>query len=1072
MKKKSFLLPSFWGVASKQFTIVCLVGILTLISASSFGTNYSQNKRISIQIKDAQIIEVFKEIQSKSEFDFFYKNEQIPKNHKVSLNFKDATITEILDYIFKDSGLEYKIIDTDIVVSPQKQSPQNKGVISGIVLDSQGLSLPGVNVRISGTSRGTTTDIDGKYMIDQIEEGQSLIFSFIGMISQELNPSTTKSFDIVLKDDAQGLEEVVVIGYGSMQRKQITSSISVIDSEDLQEGATTTPIQLLQGKVAGLAISRPNGSDPNSSPQIMLRGMSSIGNASPLIIVNGVEVASLDIVSPEDIESFSVLKDGSAAAIYGSRGTNGVILITTKEGKESKATVEYSGYYSFDKVSKRPDILTANEYRSLANKRGVASGDASTDWYDELLQRSSNLVHNVAISGGSKNTNYRASIEYADNQGIALESYKKRLNGRVNINHKAIDNRLSVKVDLSANQSRYRAANYGAFGTALTMDPTQPIFEADGVTYQRFPDFGKNNPIASIKQNTQDNTHKILLANIYADFKIIDGLKVGGRMAWKIEDWNIGRYESRYSEGSIENDYDGRAERGAMFSYRNNYELNANYRKQLGLHEISGMINWSKETDTYETMNMWNKGFATDAFSYNNIAAGSWLTDPEKERGMSSYKKKNELESYRARFVYSYDDKYLLTMSYNREGSSRFGKNYKWGDFKGISLGWTITKEAFMEQFSPINYLKLRIGYGETGNNAAPEYQSLARVGTEGLSYLFRGQTIVAYGLKNNPNPNLKWEEKAEINLGIDYSVFSDRFDGSIDVYQRKTSDLLYRIDAPLPSNLNPTTLMNVGEIFNRGIEFSLNAKIFSQGDFKWNASINGSYNTNEVKKLSIGLENSPQYFKQLPAPGNLGTVYRLEEGQPIGNFYGKRFDRIDENGKWVFKDLNNDSEIKDEDDREIIGNGTPKYFAGLTNNFQYKNFTLNVFFRGAFDYQILNVGKMYYENINKFPASNIYTTTGQNGLTENSQYSDYYLEDGDYIKLENVSLSYDFDVKKLKFLSSARMYVSCSNVFTITGYSGLSPEKDISGLESAGYDGMSFYPITRSFTIGASIKF
>ncbi len=1042
------------------------------LSLSSFGVSYDQEKRISIQLKNTSILDVFKEIQTKTDFDFFYKNEQIPQDKKVNVNMQNATIHEILEDILKSSGLEYKIVDKDIVISPIQQKQENKKRITGVVVDSQGIPLPGVSVVIEGTTRGTVTDFNGYYEIDQVQSSQALIFSFIGMTTKKVDVGKTSDYDINLQDDNQGLEEVIVVGYGSMQRKQITSSISVIDSEDLQEGATTSPIQLLQGKVAGLAISRPNGSDPNSSPQIMLRGMSSIGNASPLIIVNGVEVSSLDIVSPEDIESFSVLKDGSAAAIYGSRGTNGVILITTKQGKESKATVEYSGYYSFDQISKKPNILNAQEYKALALKRGVRVGDASTDWYDELLQRSSNVVNNVAISGGSSNTNYRASIEYADNQGIALKSYKKRLNGRVSINHKAIDNRLSIKTDLSVNQSKYRGADYGAFGTALTMDPTQPIYEEDGITYKKFPDYGKNNPIAAIKQNTVDNTHKILLANIYADFKIVDGLKVGGRMAWKIEDWNIGRYESRFSEGSIENDYEGRAERGAMFSYRNNYELNTNYRKQIGLHEISGMLNWSKESDTYETMNMWNKGFATDAFSYHNMDAGSWLKDEMKTPGISSYKKKNELESYRARFVYSYDDKYLLTASYNREGSTRFGENYKWGDFKGISLGWTITKESFMKQFTPINYLKLRVGYGETGNNAAPEYQSLARIGTEGLSYLFRGQTVVAYGLKNNPNPNLKWEEKAEINLGLDFSVFADRFDGSIDVYQRKTSDLLYEIDAPLPSNLNPRTLTNVGEIINKGIELTLNAVVFNTSEIKWNASINGSYNTNEIKKLTIGLKNSPQYFKQLPAPGNLGTVYRLEEGQPIGNFYAKRFVKIDDNGKWIFKDLNNDGAIKDEDDREIVGNGIPKYFAGFTNNFQYKNFTLNIFFRGAFDYDILNVGKMYYENINKFPANNIYATTGKNGLTENSQYSDYYLEKGDYIKLENVSLSYNFDVKKIKFLSSARIYASCSNVFTITGYSGLSPEKDIAGLESAGYDGMNFYPITRTFTIGTSIKF
>lgn len=943
--------------------------------------------------------------------------------------------------------------------------------VKGKVTDKEGLSLPGVNVAVKGTLNGVVTDVNGDYIIS-VNRKATLVFTFVGMKTAEVLVDTRQVINVTLEEDATGLSEVVVVGYGKMKRKQITSAVTTIDSENLQKGVSSNPLQLMQGKVAGLSISRPNGSDPNSSPEIMLRGMTSInGGSSPLIIVNGVQVGSLDIVSPEDIENISVLKDGSAAAIYGSRGTNGVILITTKQGKESAATVEYSGFYSVETVSNRPDILSADEFRSLAKKQGHNYGNASTDWYDELLQSSSNFVHNVAISGGTKNTNYRASIEYNDNKGIALKSFKERVNGRINLNHKAIKERLSINVDLSASQTKSRSANYGAFATALTMDPTQPIFENDGMTYMKFPDFGKNNPVADINQNTYDNTHKVLLANISAKFRIIDGLNIGGRMAWKIEDTNTGGYESVLSEGSIENDYAGRASRGATFSYRNNYELNADYVKQIGKHEASIMFNWSKESDTYETMGMWNKGFATDAFLYNSIESGSWLKDKDKTPGMSTYKKKNELESYRARLVYSYDDKYMLTFSYNREGSSKFGKNNKWGDFKGLSLGWNITNESFMESFEILNNLKLRVGYGETGNNVGSEYQSLARIGQEGLSYPFRGETIVAYGLKGNPNPNLEWEKKAETNIGLDYSILNDKIYGSIDAYHRLTSDLLYDADAPLPSNLNPKTISNVGEIVNQGIELTVNAKVLDNSDFKWNTSFNISYNRNEVKKLTVGQASTPWEVEGLPTPGNLGNVFLIEENEPIGNFYAKRFERIDENGKWVFKDLNNDGEIKDEDDREIIGNGSPDFFAGLNNVFTYKGFDLQVFLRGAFGYQILNTSKMYYENINKFPASNIYKSTGEDGLKDNSQYSDYYLEDGDYVKIDNITLGYNFDVSKIDYLSSARLYFTCNNVYTFTEYTGLTPEVSIAGL-TPGYDRMSFYPITRTFSVGAIIKF
>ncbi|MCZ4694722.1 TonB-dependent receptor [Ancylomarina euxinus] len=976
---------------------------------------------------------------------------------------------------FKQSAIVF-FLSLAIVISNQagvfastgNQDNQDR-TISGVVSDSQGLSLPGVNVRISGTSRGTTTDIDGKYSINQIEDGQTLIFSFIGMISQEINPLTAKSFNIVLLDDAQGLEEVVIVGYGSMQRKQITSSVSTVDSESLQRKATTSPIQLLQGKVAGLTISRPSGSDPTASPTIMIRGNTSLrGYASPLIIVNGVEVSSLDIISPEDIETFSVLKDGSAAAIYGSRGTNGVIIITTKEGKKGVATVEYSGYASFEQVYNKPDLLTADEFRTLGNKLSKETGDASTDWYDELLQTSRNYTHNIAISGGSAKTKYRASIEHSDVTGIVLESFKKRLNGRININHKAINDRLNVKADLSASQTRYRAPDYGAFSTAVTMNPTQSIYNEDG-TYQYFTERFRDNPIASIKNKTHDNAHKILLSSIYADFKIIDGLKIGGRLAWKIEDWNIGEYESRLSERSLENSQEGYAKREAKFSYRDNYELNANYRKQIGKHEFSGMVNWTYEKDIYETMLMENRGFATDAFLYNSIESGSFLKDPDQsDYKMDTYKQKVELESYRARMVYSYDNKYMVTGSVNCEGSSVFGKNNKWGTFFGLSGGWTITEEGFMKDIPEINYLKLRIGYGETGNAGASPYSSLARIGQEFLSYNFRGNPIVAYGLTNNPNPNLGWEKKAEINFGLDFAILDNVIDGSLDVYQRKTSDLLYRLPAALPSAVNDDLLTNIGDLYSEGIELSLNTKNITSENFSWTTSLNASYNQGKVEKLDLSSGSAFFHVEET----SLGSIYKVETGEPLGNFYGKRFDRIDENGKWVFKDLNKNGEIDEgEGDKEILGNGAPKYHIGFTNSLKYKNFNLDIFFRSALDFDVINYGKIFYENITKFPNSNVYATTGQNGLKDAPQYSDYYLEKGDYIKLENISLSYNFDVKNINYISSARLYVSCSNVFTITKYSGLTPDLEAGGTRP-GLDGLNFYPVSRTFTIGAAIKF
>lgn len=1102
MKKKLNGRFLHWGNRTSKLSkimrisFVLLVAVFMQVSAAS----YSQSQKVSLKAGKVSLPELFKMIQEQSDFDFFYQPEAVSETKNVSLKGERVEIEEVLNEALRGTGLEYKIIDTDIVILPKKEvaktesrvltAQQTTGKITGTIVDMTGESIPGVSVMIKGTTTGTITNIEGVYELNNIAEDAVIVYSFIGFTTQEVNVAGRSTINITLYEEMTGLDEVVVVGYGSMQRKQITSAVATIGGDELTHGTTSNPLEQIQGKVAGVSITRPGGSDPNKSPEILIRGMGSVGNADPLIIVDGVEVGSLDVVAPEDIETFSILKDGSAAAIYGSRGTNGVVLITTKGGKAGETKVEYSGLFSFETVSERPNVLNGDEFRAMAKRveemRGLTEpipvGDASTDWYEELLQPSHNQVHNVAISGGSDKSNYRASIDYMDNQGIALESYKKRVNGRININHKAINDRLNVKVSLSASQSKYRAADYGAFGTATTLDPTQPVYQDNG-DYTTFDRYGIDNPVASIDLKTKDNKQKVLLSNIYADFRIIDGLKVGGRMAWKIEDLNRGEYESKYTENSVDNKEDGVAHRRAWFTYRNTYEINANYRKQFGLHELSGMFNWTSDEDIYENMEMKNYGFVSDAFLYNKIEAGSFLTDPEspKPAEMKTYKSKRAIESWRGRLVYSYDDKYMFTASFNREGSTIFGENYKWGSFYGVSGGWTISNESFMDGIGAINYLKLRIGYGETGNDAANPYASFARIGQEGLSYQFRGQSLVSFGLLNNPNPNLRWEKKAETNFGLDYTVLNNRFDGSIDYYRRKTTDLLKSVPAPLPSQLNPTVQSNVGEIFNSGIEFTLNSKIIKKSDFSWNASFNFSYNKNKIEKTSIGENGEPWYYKGLPAPGGLGTVYVFEQGGSVGDFYGKRFSRIDEDGMWLFLDKEgkevNTADVKEED-KAVIGNGIPKYNAGLTNRITYKNFDFEFFFRGVFDFDILNVGKMYYENIQKFPGSNVYSTTLNNGLMDNSQYSDYYLEDGSYVKLDNITLGYTINVSKVDFLSYARLFVSCNNVYTFTNYSGLSPEigkytgdPNDTGME-AGYDGLDFYPITRTFSVGAVIKF
>jgi len=1096
MKKKLNGRFLHWGNRTSKLSkimrisFVLLVAVFMQVSAAS----YSQSQKVSLKAGKVSLPELFKMIQEQSDFDFFYQPEAVSETKNVSLNGEQVEIEEVLNEALRGTGLEYKIIDTDIVILPKKEvaktesriltAQQTTGKITGTIVDMTGEPIPGVSVMIKGTTTGTITNIEGVYELNNIAEDAVIVYSFIGFTTQEVNVAGRSAINITLAEEMTGLDEVVVVGYGSMERKQITSAVASLNTEDLPTVSASSPVQQLQGRVAGLSVSTPNGSDPNASPELLIRGMGSIGGGQPMIIVDGVVVGSLDVVAAEDIETFSVLKDGSAAAIYGSRGTNGVILITTKSGKDGKSTFEYSGYYSINQVTKKPDVLSADEFRSFAQEKGIDPsllGSASTNWYDELLQSSHNIVHNLSVSGGNQQSNYRASIDFTDNQGVALESFKKRINGRINVNHKAIKDRLEIKASLAASQSDYRPADHGAFGAALRVDPTLPVKNEDG-SYSSFDKFGVNNPVASVMHYTSDNRHKIVLANAKFDFEIIDGLKAGGRVAWKIEDRNSGTYTSSENESLQDKGIDGKAKVETFWSYRYTYEGNLTYRKRIGKHDFSAMVNHTTEKDTWYTYTMENSEFVNDKFSYHGIGNGMALSDPSLgfPVEMKTKRFRKELQSYRGRLVYSFNDRYMTTLSYNREGSTLFGADHKWGDFYGVSLGWTISEEDFMQNLDIINYLKLRVGYGETGNQATGPYNSLSRVGAEGLPYVYNGQSVKAYGLLNNPNPGLKWETKAETNIGVDYALLNNRIDGSFDVYQRVTSDLLFDVKVPLPALLNPNMESNVGEITNKGFEFAINAKVISNSDFKWSVGFNGSYNENKIDKLSyLGMEAVPIYYAGLPGNG-LGSAYIIQPGGSVADFYGKRFDRINENGEWEFKDLNDKEEgFHDETDREVIGNGIPKFQAGLTNRVEYKGFDLEVFMRGAFDFQVLNVGRMYLANPDIFPGSNVYQEATTSPLRTAPQYSDYYIENGDYWKIENIALGYNFDVSKIDYLSFARLYVSCSNVYTFTNYSGLSPEnksnnvdEKYNGAMRSGFDDMNFYPITRTFTLGAILKF
>lgn len=1078
MKKKLLLSTPSWMEEWKRSVFVCFLAIICSFSTvmNVEAANITQSKGITVQMNNASITEVLKAIQKKTEFDFFYKNEQIPQNKKININLKDASINRILDHLFKNTKLSYKIIDHDIVITSIKKEQKNgnrERTVTGKVVDHTGIALPGVTIVIEGTTHGVISDINGSYAIEVGSGDNNLSFSFIGMKSKTISIKGLSSVNVEMEEDAINLSEVVAIGYGTQKKTEITSSISNISNEDFNKGFASNAMQALEGKVAGLQIIRASGTDPNSAPQIKLRGITSInGSSDPLIVVDGIPGGDLNSIAPEDIESFDVLRDGSAAAIYGTRGTNGVILITTKRGVAGKMNVEYSGYLSTEQITKYPDMLTPAEYRAFADYRGVAieDGGVDTDWFEPLTRTPISQVHNLSFSGGTPQTQYRASINYRDNEGIVIGTGKEFFNGRMNVTHSGFDDKLKVQLNLSSTISESSFTDYGAFEMAARLNPTQPIYNEEGSFYQP-TGYGEINPLSMLEHVNRGEKSKTSTGSAKATLEIIKGLTISGFGAFDVRDKNGYFHESKESKGSIKDGYNGKAKRDAFFEYHKIFESTIEYKKMIANHSFNLLGGYSYQDNVYENFFAENSDFTTDAISYNNLGSGKYLTKEVKDgvASLGSGKSSDKLISFFGRFQYGYLGKYLLSASVRREGSTKFGEDNKWGIFPAVSVGWRITEEAFMDNIEFLDDLKLRAGYGVTGNDGISPYQSISKYGA-GDKYILGKEYYTTWGASSNPNKDLKWETKTEINLGLDFQLLNGRLSGSVDVYNRKTKDLLYRITAQVPSYIHDNVLANLGEISNQGVELSLNATAIKTKDLKWNLSANFSKNKNELVSLSNNVyQFNAINYGGLPSPGNLGEAYRMEEGVAIGSFYGKVFEGFTPDGKWIFKEIDGKEGIA-EGDKEFIGNGNPEYFANLTSTLNYKNFDLTLSFRGAFGFDILNLKEMYYGNPKWFP-NNVLTSALNSPINDDPQYSDYFLEKGDYIKFDNLTLGYTLNKNTIKWAKSIRFYGSVLNIATITGYSGLDPELSAGGSQ-AGWDGRGFYPRTTTYTFGVNVKF
>ncbi len=974
--------------------------------------------------------------------------------------------------------------------------------VKGTIKDGNDTPIPGATVVEVGTSNGQVADADGKYTINVASGNAVLQFSCIGYETVEVALNGRSALDVVLNDATSFLEETVVIGYGSQKKADITSSVQSVKADDFNKGALLDAGQLIQGKVAGLQITISSG-DPTSSSSMSLRGLSSLyGSTAPLVLVDGVP-GNLDTVAPEDIESIDILKDGSATAIYGTRGTNGVIIITTKNAKrDMPAVVEYGGYVSLSDWLKTPDFMTAEDLRARIAEGWIFGGanetdmGTTTDWLGEISRTAVSHNHNLSIMGGTKKNTYTANVTYRDNQGTITGTGRKSLRARAQVSQYLLDDMLKLtgEVMASENESNSGFSPTYVYRMACIQNPTQPIYNEDG-SYCERAIYNYDNPIGMMKERDGMSRNRSIRFNGVAELKPIDQLTIKALYVRKGQNSISGYYTSRLDASTTEGGTNGSASRSASEYIYNMAELSANYVQDFGDHHVTAIAGYSYEDNVSESFSASNWDFPTDAYGYNSLEMGNALK--EGNASMSSYKSKTKLIGLFARATYNYADRYLLMVSYRRDGSSKFGKDHKWGNFPGVSLGWNLHNESWMKNAKWLNQLKLRAGYGITGIDVSSPYQSLASLNYAG-SYMYAGEWIQTLVPARNDNPNLRWEKKYEYNIGIDFAMFNERLSGSIDLYQRDTKDGLYYYSVPTPPYQYGTIMANVCHLQNKGVEVLINAVPVRTRDFEWTSSVSFSYNANKLVSLQNDeFQTSTDWF----SAGHTGepiqtTTHRVKEGWPIGNFFGLKSIGVDNDGKWVVERLRYDSEGNVEskyydyaanagqNDWQVLGNGVPDFFANFNNTFRYKGFDLNITMRGAFGHQILNYQKMYYGNptilynvlncaFDKHDAVDAKTgqlTGKQAVLSDTQRYVSYYIENGDYWKIDNVTLGYTHRFKS-DFVKKIRAYVTVNNLATFTGYTGLDPEVSFGGFDP-GTDSRDKYPTIRSYTFGVNITF
>ncbi len=965
----------------------------------------------------------------------------------------------------------------------QQVTAQNK-TVSGSVLDERNSPVIGASITVKGTSIGTAADSLGAFVITVPGSAKTLVVSYVGYTTQELNIGGRTSLTITLVSPSQTLNDVVVVGYGTARRKDLTGSVSTVTSRDLNPGPITNPLQQIAGKAAGVNISQV-GSEPGAAPSVRIRGITSLqGGNDPLVVVDGVQgnMDLLNQVPPSEIATVDILKDASATAIYGSRGAPGVIIITTKKSLAGRTSVEYTENSSVDIIPKKLNQLSAEEWTNQAKLLNVdpsANHGSNTDWYNLLTQNGYTQNHTLAFGGGARDFNYRASVTAISQSGVVIRSKYQKYIGRITATQKAFDDKLTLTMNVNSgiNNATYSPTGVGnaAFTSNLISQtyisrPTDPVFNANG-TYYRDPNVFQYTNSYAVAQTVKNvgNTNN-LFGSLTANLDIYKGISAGWFGSWRKVDFNSGYYLPATS--TVQNAIDNKGIGNINNTHTDEklMDINLSYKHDFGSSHLdaTGVYEW--QAQTYNGAFIQGRGFVNDIASYDALQLGD--ISKVLQGDISSYKNDRRLISFLGRVNYSFDNRYLITASLRRDGSTVFGVNNKWGNFPSASLAWRIDQENFMKSQKTFSNLKLRAGYGVTGNQQGIGPQnSIALVGQAGTVF-FGGATIPNYAVTQNSNPNLKWETKKQANAGVDFGFLNNRLTGSLDVYTANTDNLLFNYTVPLVGPFLTTSILaNVGRLQARGLELSLSYKVISTSNTTLTLAGNGSLQRSKVLQLGgniLGYDIPTNYV-------GWGPNAYLIVGKPIGTYRILQHLGKDANNAETVVDQSKDGIIdqgSQSKDRIEEGQSLPKYTYAFTPTFTYKNFDASMVWLGSGGNKIYNGLRQTLSLEQNLGKSNLLKSAIPLGIASSQYGSDLWLEDGSFLRWANLSLGYRFNLNSVKYISALRLSVTGQNLALITKYTGLDPEVNTNGGSSSGGDFGNYYPRTRTLSVGLNVIF